>query len=148
MVKYDGVGYVLVKDIKIHRGKERAVALYNPSDEPHHFECPLELLAFEGEVKLRDVVRREDLGKVDRISMELPAHSAKILTVKGLKGIEQKDYEAEWGFIPTYNDIGKGGADYVRWADRKKTVWNWTCTVSMAESAMRNWCTVLPWPAA
>ena len=113
VVKYDGVGYVLVKDIKIHRGKERAVALYNPSDEPHHFECPLELLAFEGEVKLRDVVRREDLGKVDRISMELPAHSAKILTVKGLKGIEQKDYEAEWGFIPTYNDIGKGGADYV-----------------------------------
>ena len=114
VVQYDGVGYVLVKDLKIHRGKERAVALYNPSDAPHLFECPLELLAFEGKVKLRDALRREDLGSVDRISMNLPAHSARILTLKGAKGIEQKSYEAEWGFIPAYNDIGKGGAKYVR----------------------------------
>ena len=113
VVQFDGVGYVLVKDLKIHRGKERAVALYNPSDEEHHFECPLELLAFEGEVKLRDAIRRESLGKVDCISMDLPAHSARILTIKGNAGIEQKRYEAEWGYIPAYNDIGKGGAKYV-----------------------------------
>ena len=113
VVQFDGTGYVLVKDLKIHRGKERAVALYNPSDEPHHFECPLELLAFEGTVKMRDALRREDLGSVDRISMDLPAHSARILTIKGVQGIEQKEYEAEWGYIPAYNDIGQGGAKYV-----------------------------------
>ena len=113
VVQFDGVGYVLAKDLKIHRGKERAVALYNPSDEEHYFECPLELLAFEGEVKLRDVLRRTNLGSVKSISMRLPAHSAKILTIKGLQGIEQKEYEAEWGYIPTYNDIGQGGAGYV-----------------------------------
>ena len=113
VVQFDGVGYVLVKDLKVHRGKERAVALYNPSDKEHHFECPLELLAFEGEIKLRDAILRKDLGNVKSISMTLPAHSARIVTFKGLQGIEQKEYEAEWGFIPAYNDIGRGGAKYV-----------------------------------
>ena len=113
VVQFDGVGYVLAKDLKVHRGKERAVALYNPSDEDHHFECPLNLLAFEGEIKMRDAVLRRDLGNVKKISMTLPAHSARILTIKGLQGIEQKEYEAEWGFIPAYNDISQDGAKYV-----------------------------------
>mgnify|MGYP002624650039 FL=1 len=46
VVQHDGEGYVLVKDIKALRGHERAVALYNPSDEAVDFDVPSAILGF------------------------------------------------------------------------------------------------------
>lgn len=114
VVQHEGSGYVFVKDIKTLRGLERAVALYNPSEEAVLFEVPADILGFKGEIALRDLVRREDLGSSPGIRMEVPAHYARILSVKGGKRIEDSVYEAEWGYIPAFNDIGLGGAKYVQ----------------------------------
>ena len=46
--------------------------------------------------------------------MEVPAHYARILSIKGKERLEPSVYEAEWGYIPAYNDIGLGGAKYVQ----------------------------------
>ena len=114
VVQHEGDGYVLVKDLKTPRGPERAVALYNPADEPVSFEVPLETLGYAGSIEVRDLVRREDLGRTDCLQLEVPAHYAKILRIKGAKRVEPSVYEAEWGFIPAYNDIELGGAKYIK----------------------------------
>ena len=114
VVQHEGNGYVFVKDVKTLRGHERAVALYNPSEEAVIFDVPAEILGFKGDIALRDLVRREDIGSSQGIRMEVPAHYARILSIKGKERLEPSVYEAEWGYIPAYNDIGLGGAKYVQ----------------------------------
>ena len=46
------------------------------------------------------------------MEMTLAAHSARILSTEGSRR-PQKCYEAEWGFLPAYNDISPDGAKYV-----------------------------------
>lgn len=114
VVWHEGEGYVLAKDLGSLRGTERAVALYNPSDEALLFELPLETLGYSGSVEVRDLIRREDLGRSGNLRLEVPAHYAKILRLKGAERVEPSVYEAEWGYIPAYNDINLGGAKYVK----------------------------------
>ena len=114
VVWHEGEGYVLAKDLDTPRGEERAVALYNPSDEALLFELPLETLGYSGSVEVRDLIRREDLGRSGNLRLEVPAHYAKILRLKGAERVEPSVYEAEWGYIPAYNDINLGGAKYVK----------------------------------
>lgn len=65
----------------------RAVALYNPSEQPCSFTVPLTDLEFEGTVKVRDLVKHRDLGKVDgALKQEVPAHGAMILRIEGKNG--------------------------------------------------------------
>ncbi len=114
VVWHEGEGYVLAKDLAKTRGAERAVALYNPSDEAIRFELPLEILGYSGSVEVRDLIRMEDLGRSEKLQLEVPAHYAKILRLKGADRVEPSVYEAEWGYIPAYNDIDLGGAKYVK----------------------------------
>lgn len=113
VVQHEGEGYVLVKDIKCLRGRQRAVALYNPSEETLHFEVPLETLELAGSVKVRDVVRREDLGKMEILVADVPAHYARVFSLKGEKRLDPSVLEAEWAYIPAYNDLGTSGGKYV-----------------------------------
>ena len=113
VVQHDGEGYVLVKDIKALRGHERAVALYNPSDEAVSFDVPLETIGFSLSVSLRDLVHHADLGTVERIRIDVPAHYARILSAKGTKRVEPQVYEAEWAYIPAFNDISGDGGKYI-----------------------------------
>ena len=64
VVQHENESYVLVKDIEQKRGLTRAVALYNPSDQPCDFIVPFETLELGGEVKVRDLIKQEDLGKM------------------------------------------------------------------------------------
>ena len=108
VVQHENEGYVLVKDIEQKRGKVRAVALYNPSEQPCSFTVPLTDLEFEGTVKVRDLVKHRDLGKVDgALKQEVPAHGAMILRIEGKKRIEPTVYEAEWAYLPLFDDLGK-----------------------------------------
>ena len=108
VVQHENEGYVLVKDIEQKRGKVRAVALYNPSEQPCSFTVPLTDLEFEGTVKVRDLVKHRDLGKVDgALKQEVPAHGAMILRIEGKKRIEPRVYEAEWAYLPLFDDLGK-----------------------------------------
>ena len=115
VVQHEGAGYVLAKDLRKLRGKTRAVALYNPSDSNYNFAVAASFLELDGTLKIRDLTHRKDLGKDQHLFMDLPPHSAAILSVKGQKRIEPFRYEAEWGFIPSYNDIpGYENAQYVK----------------------------------
>lgn len=108
VVQNNGSGYVLVKDIIEKRGDSRAAALYNPSDSACRFSVPLEALEFKGKARIRDLNRREDLGVIkDSLVMEIPPHSAKILKITGSVRIDPVLYEAEWGYLPLYDDLGK-----------------------------------------
>ena len=108
VVQHLGEGYVLVKDIERLRGNVRAVGLYNPSDTVCHFKVPLNVLELCGTVKIRDLVNQKDEGVVsESLSYTLPPHSVKILRVEAERRIEPEHYEAEWAYLPLFNDLDK-----------------------------------------
>lgn len=109
VVQHEGEGYVLVKDIEVLRGASRAVALYNPSEEEMTFDVPLESLEFKGKVSVRDLNRHEELGRMDRINLTVPAHGARILRITGNKRIDPQIYEAEWAYNPSFTTISRSG---------------------------------------
>lgn len=120
VVQHDNEGYVLVKDIEQKRGKVRAVALYNPADTPCSFSVPFSALEFEGKVKVRDLVKHTDLGSFSgSFEQEIPAHSAMILRMEGQTRIEPVLYEAEWAYLPLFNDLGKAPKGILYAADEK-----------------------------
>lgn len=109
VVQHDGEGYVLVKDIENCRGKIRAVALYNPSDTLCNFSVPMQLLELAGKVKLRDLVHQKDITPIKDGVFEytLNPRSVLILRAEGERRIEPTHYEAEWAYLPCFNDLGK-----------------------------------------
>lgn len=120
VVQHENSGYVLVKDIVKKRGNVRAIALYNPSDTLCAFHVPFPTLELDGKVKVRDVVKQQSEGtKTDGLSYELPAHSVKILRLEAEQRLEPVHYEAEWAYLPQYNDLGKRsrGVAYVSHKD-------------------------------
>lgn len=120
VVQHDNEGYVLVKDIEQKRGKARAVALYNPADTPCLFSVPFSALEFEEKVKVRDLVKHTDLGSFSgSFEQELPARSAIILRMEGQNRIEPVLYEAEWAYLPLFNDLGKSPKGILYAADEK-----------------------------
>lgn len=108
VAQHENEGYVLVKDIEQKRGNVRAVALYNPSDTVCSFSVPFSALEFGGNVKVRDLAKRSDLGNFsDVFEQTLPAHSAMFLRMEGETRLEPTLYEAEWAYLPMFNDLGK-----------------------------------------
>lgn len=108
VIQHTGAGYVLAKDLEQRRGNVRAIALYNPSDSICRFSVPLKDLEFEGEVKLRDVVRRRDMKSVKGCIEEmLPPRSVLILRAEGKRTAEPVRYEAEWAYLPCFDALGK-----------------------------------------
>lgn len=77
---HENVGYVFVKDIEEKRGKSRAVALYNPTDEVCAFRVPLSVLELEGKALVRDLVRRKQEHPVaDTLRFDVVPHGVRIL---------------------------------------------------------------------
>ena len=108
VVQHVGDTYVFVKDIEQKRGTVRAVALYNPADTAARFDLPLQEVELGGKVKVRDLVRRTDLKSVkENLVMEVPAHSVRILRMEGEQRLEPTRYEAEWAYLPCFNDLAK-----------------------------------------
>lgn len=107
VVQHEGEGYVLVKDIRQIRGTARAVALYNPSDSLIHFSVPLNSLELAGKTHIRDLIRRKDLGRVHgSIEADVRSHGIMILKAAGQERLEPSLYEAEWAFLPRFDDLG------------------------------------------
>lgn len=108
VVQHEDKEYVLVKDIEQKRGLVRAVALYNPSDTIYDFNVPFEKLELGGKIKVRDVIKGEDLEEMtDYIRLSLPPHSVAIWRLEAEKRLEPAFYEAEWAYLPCYDDLGK-----------------------------------------
>ena len=108
VVQHENESYVLVKDIERKRGLTRAVALYNPSDQPCDFIVPFETLELGGNVKVRDLIKQKDLGKMKgEIRQTVQPHSVMICKMEAEKRLEPVSYEAEWAYLPCYDDLGK-----------------------------------------
>lgn len=107
VVQHENEGYVLVKDIEQERGKVRAVALYNPSDNNCRFSVPMDVLELGGKVRMRDLVKQKDLPAVQgNLERELPPHSVLILRMEAEKRLEPVRYEAECAYLPCFDDLG------------------------------------------
>lgn len=104
VIQHDGEGYVLAKDIEKLHGGARAVTLYNPSDSAVVFNVPVETMGFEGAVKVRNLNERADLGTFESLQMTMPAHSAKLFRVEGVRA-EAQVYEAEWAYVPLFTRL-------------------------------------------
>ncbi len=98
--------YILVKDIKKLQGKERAVAIYNPSDEEQTVTFDPLSIDLGGAVQYYDCYAQANyVYDMNPIRITVPAHGTKIYRVKGQKRLERKVYEAETAFIPTYQEL-------------------------------------------
>lgn len=100
--------YVLVKDIEQRRTPVRAVALYNPTDTVRRIAISLSDLELAGEAKLWDLFAQKDLKAVkDSIVAVVPPHDVCIYRVEAEQRLEPTIYEAEWAYLPLFNDLGK-----------------------------------------
>lgn len=103
-----GGTYVLVKDILKRRGNVRAVALYNPTGKKQRMAIALSELELAGKTRLRDLIERRDLKPVnDSITAEVEPHGVVILRAEARQRLEPQRYEAEWAYLPMFNDLGK-----------------------------------------
>lgn len=107
VVQRDGDAYVLVKDILEKRGKVRAVALYNSSDSVRDFTVPFSTLELGGKVQVRDLVNCRDMGTMEgEMRYTLQPRSVLICRMEAEQRLEPTVYEAEWAFLPLYDDLG------------------------------------------
>ena len=126
-----GECFILVKDIKKLGGKERAVAIYNPSDEEQTVEFDPYSVDLSGTIKYYDCIEQQEIPANQSLissrpngrnfsaqpkTFTIPAHGTKILRVKGTIRMERTRYEAETAFLSCYqelkNNISAGTAIY------------------------------------
>lgn len=108
VVQRDGDCYVLVKDIESKRGKVRAVAFLNTSDLEYTFHTTLSTLELSGKTKVRDLIHHKDLDNVKEVcTYTVQPHSVWICRMEAEKRLEPVTYEAEWAYLPCYDDLGK-----------------------------------------
>lgn len=106
--QHRGETYVLAKDLLQRNGRIRAVALYNPADTASTFRVPLADLCLSGKVKVRDLLRHQWLKSVkNELVMTVQPHATACLRLEAQRIAEPRHYEAEWAYLPMYNDIGK-----------------------------------------
>ncbi len=101
-----GECFIMVKDIKKLQGKERAVAVYNPSDEEQTVVLNPATIDLGGAIQYYDCFAQADYAyDQNPITLRIPAHGTKIFRAKGQKRLERKVYEAETAYIPTYQEL-------------------------------------------
>ena len=104
--------HVLVKDLEERNGTKRAFAVYNPDDKQKKVQVNFADLDLGGTVKLRDVFLKRDLGeKTDSYAVAVPAHGTRIYVAEAETRLERKRYEAETGYISTYQEIKNNQAE-------------------------------------
>ena len=113
VVQHDGATYVLVKDILNLRSTTRAVAFYNPSDSVQEMEIALQDLELAGKTEVRDLLKHQNLPPVESGTLRILAmpRSVSIFRLKAEKRIEPVLYEAEWAYLPCFQDLGKTPKD-------------------------------------
>ncbi len=101
-----GECYVMVKDIKKLQGKERAVAVYNPSDAEQRVTLNPATIDLGGAVQYYDCLLQTDFAyDQNPISLTVPAHGTRIFRAKGQKRLERQVYEAETAYMSDYQEI-------------------------------------------
>jgi hypothetical protein len=116
-----GECYIMVKDIKTLGGKERAVAVYNPSDEDQKVRLDPKTIDLGGAVQYYDCVMQAPyLYDQNTIPVYVPAHGTKIYKVKGGKRLERTRYEAETAWLSRYQELRNNQAENTAIYDQKE----------------------------
>ena len=101
-----GECFILVKDIKKLGGKERAVAIYNPSDQEQTVLFDPKTIDLGGALQYYDCFTQAPyLYDQNIIPIRVPAHGTKIYRVKGQKRLERTRYEAETAWLSCYQEL-------------------------------------------
>ena len=112
LVGYQNGCYILVKDVEVLQGKKRAFAVYNPNDDSRNVTLNFETICFKGDVALRDVFQKRDLGTFNgQFDITLPAHATRIYVAEGENRIERTRYEAETAYISDYQEVKNNQAE-------------------------------------
>jgi len=107
VVQRNGEVYVMAKDLKKVRGKERAVCVTNLTDEEQTIDVYLDNIGYEGMIDLRDVVNHKTYltGVSEKFSVTVPAHGSQVFVTTGNKRNEPQKYEAEMAWMKSYQEI-------------------------------------------
>ena len=97
--------YLLVRDIETLNGLTRAFAIYNPNDDARFVTVSFPDLCLGGKVQLRDLFEHRDVGTfTGGYQVTVPAHGTRIYKAVAEQRLERCRYEAETGYIPTYQE--------------------------------------------
>lgn len=98
--------HILVKDLETLNGTKRAFAIYNPNDAARKAYVDFAQLDLGGEVRLRDVFQKKDLGTfTDKYEVNVPAHGTRIYVAEAETRLERTRYEAETAYISDYQEL-------------------------------------------
>ena len=101
-----GECFLLVKDIKKLGGKERAIAIYNPSDQEQTVKLDPKTFELGGTIQYYDCIEQTPyLNEQNTIALSVPAHGTKIFRVKGQQRLERTRYEAETAWLSRYQEL-------------------------------------------
>ena len=107
VIAYSGNGIVLAKPLENKRGGIRAVALYNPSNEPTAMRVDFKDLCLYGKVTVRDLWKHEDLGLFQGgYETTVPANGTVVLKIEGKKWYAPSVYEGEYAFMNAFYEDG------------------------------------------
>ncbi|MBO4802157.1 MAG: alpha-galactosidase [Bacteroidaceae bacterium] len=106
VVGLDNGCHIIVKDIEQLQGLRRAFAVYNPNDDAREVTVNFADLDLGGEVLLRDIFAKRDLGTfTDTWTVQVPAHGTRICVAQAETRLERTRYEAETAYISDYQEI-------------------------------------------
>ena len=106
VVGYQDGCYILVKDLERRDSTLRAFAVYNPTDESKTISVDFKTLCLGGEVRLRDLFLKKDLGTFNETyEVTLPKHATRIYKAEAETRLERVRYEAEAGWNSVYQEI-------------------------------------------
>lgn len=106
VVKKEAGAYLLVKDVEKLYGKNRAIAIYNPTDAEVEFEVDFLTLDLGGRVLARDLFEKKDEGTfVGSMSVKVPAHGTRIYKLTAEQRYERTKYEGETAWLSAYQEL-------------------------------------------
>ena len=106
LAERQGECFILVKDINKLYGKERAVAVYNPSDTAQSVSLSFRTIDLGGNVSLYDCFSQSDFGTYSgSVQLTVPAHGTKIFRATGETRLDRIVYEAECAYLPAYQEL-------------------------------------------
>ena len=104
--------HIHVKDLEKINSTKRAFAVYNPNDDQRTVTVAFTDLCLGGQVKLRDVFQRKDIGEyTDQMEVTVPAHGTRIYVAECETRLERTRYEAETAYISDYQEIKNNQAE-------------------------------------
>lgn len=106
VVAQENETYTLVKDFGQLNGLTRVCGVYNPTDEKKVVTLRFADLCLGGDVLVRDLFKRRDLGTYqDTLEVTVPKHGLCLYQVTGQERYERTLYEAETAYLQGYTEI-------------------------------------------